>query len=99
MENSSAFKTPILSDAEPPIMEEPTSPSQTVEPAVLKVSLEVFCCPCPKEKRDECENKDCDCTCAHKENDCTCARKENDCAEDKDNCCQRWFPFFSRVSN
>lgn len=93
------IKIPILSDAEPPIMEEPQNPGPSVEPASIKIALEVFCCPCPKEESKSCDGECKKCTCKDCDgNDCCvpCVRKAD---TDKDDCCQRWFPFFSKVSN
>jgi len=86
------FKIPILSDAEPPITNEPLG----VDPGVIRVSLEVNYCPnCQKDdcQKKECECKDCygdDCKCGEDKCciPCKCEKKE----EVEPTCCQRWFP-------
>jgi hypothetical protein len=61
------FKIPILSDAEPPITNEPLG----VDPGVIRVSLEVNYCPnCPK---DDCQKKECDCKDCYGD-DCKCGQ-------------------------
>lgn len=86
------FKIPILSDAEPPITNEPIS----VDPGVIRVSLEVNYCPnCQKDdcQKKECECKDCygdDCKCGEDKCciPCKCEKKE----EVEPTCFQLWFP-------
>ena len=83
-------KIPSLSDAEPPITTEPQ------DSGVIKVSLEVNCCPCPKDecaKGKDCECKECECNDTECCASCKCEKKEGDAS-----CCQRWFPIFSRVN-
>lgn len=61
------FKIPILSDAEPPITNEPLG----VDPGVIRVSLEVNYCPnCPK---DDCQKKECECKDCYGD-DCKCGQ-------------------------
>ena len=76
-------------DAEPPITNEPLG----VDPGVVKVSLEVNCCPKDDCQKKECECKDCygdDCKCGEDKCciPCKCEKKE----EVEPTCCQRWFP-------
>ena len=85
------FKIPSLSDAEPPITNEPIS----VDPGVIRVSLEVNYCPncqkddCQKDncQKDDCQKKECECKDCYGD-DCKCEKKE----EVEPTCCQRWFP-------
>jgi hypothetical protein len=93
-------KIPILSDTDQKtIRDEPETAEHKNNSDVIKVVLDVNCCPCPKEDYN-CDKSKCD--------DC----KYNDCkSEDKCGCssnkeyesnnvsfCQRWFPMFSRIS-
>lgn len=102
---------PILSDADPPITYEPSAPTSaapsTADNGVIKVSLEVICCPCPQ---DDCAKPGCECDkcdqgcfayksgradqgcCANKCEKCgACAPEE----EATPNFCRRWFPYLS----
>ena len=97
-------KIPILSDAEPPIMEEPQhTVHPTTDSGVVKVSLDVNCCVCPKPdcpSEKECECKDCygdDCMCG--QDKCCAPIKCEKPVESEPTCCQRWFPFFSSKVN
>ena len=103
---------PILSDADPPITYEPSAPTapSTGDNGVIKVSLEVICCPCPK---DDCAKPGCDCDkcdqgcfayksgCAHPVGQGCCANKCEKCGarapeeEATPNFCRRWFPYLS----
>ena len=85
------FKIPILSDAEPPITNEPLG----VDPGVIRVSLEVNCCLKDDCLKNECECKDCygdDCKCGEYKCciPCKCEKKE----EVAHTCFQIWFPTF-----
>jgi hypothetical protein len=93
-------KKPILSDAEPPITVEPQNPTQNTDSDVIRVALEVNCCPCPKKdepkdcKCEDCNCEDCKCEDCKCEEVCGCEKKEGEITF-----CHRWFPMFSKVSN
>lgn len=90
---------PILSDADPPITYEPSAPAAP-DNSVIKVSLEVICCPCPRDdctkpdcKRDGSGDQCCECDkgcCA--DQGCEKCEKEE---EANPNFCRRWFPYLS----
>lgn len=81
------------------ILEEPVNPSAVADSDIIRVkmTLDLNCCPCPKECSD-CTCKKCDeCLCEK----CTCKRcdgyqQESKVEEKSPSFCQRWFPFFSR---
>lgn len=93
---------PILSDADPPITYEPSAPTaaapSTADNGVIKVSLEVICCPCPQ---DDCAKPGCDCDKCDKCDQGCCANKCDASArapekeEATPNFCRRWFPYLS----
>ena len=95
---------PILSDADPPITYEPSAPAapSTADNGVIKVSLEVICCPCPKDDcaKPGCEYDKCDQGCiAHPEGQgcCKCEKCGARAPEEEatPNFCRRWFPYLS----
>ena len=95
-------KKPILSDADPSVTEEPDFPQKSSDNGVIKVALEVTCCPCPEPKECKCEENKCEenkceeCKCEEckcEECGCGCEKKEGDVSF-----CKRWFPMFSRTN-
>ena len=91
-------KKPILSDAEPAVTEEPDFPQKSNDNGVIKVALEVTCCPCPEPKEckcEECKCEECKCEeCKCEECKCGCEKKEGNVSF-----CRRWFPMFSRTNS
>lgn len=86
-------KKAIISDAEPHIItnEPEASTKTTLDSDVIRVSLDVNCCPCPKSKDCKCDDCKCDdCKCNET---CGCEKKEEDVLFFR-----RWFPMFSRTS-